>query len=151
MAGRPTKLTPEVRERIVQAIRGGNYRNVAARFAGISPETFARWMVNESDEACQELKAAVEEAEASAHVRALAIIQQHGQTDPRHLQWWLERKFPREWGRKDRHEVTGPEGAPLTLDVLRQAYERAGDWAGVDAGGAAETRSGPEADGSSED
>lgn len=34
-AGRPTKLTPEVQEKMLVAIRGGNYREVASQWAGI--------------------------------------------------------------------------------------------------------------------
>ena len=35
MAGRPTKLTPDVQEKIVQAIRAGNYIETAAAYAGV--------------------------------------------------------------------------------------------------------------------
>ena len=42
--GRPSKLTPEVRERIVQALVAGNYRETASRYAGIDPRQFSRWM-----------------------------------------------------------------------------------------------------------
>ena len=35
--------TPEVIERIVQAIRGGNYRSSAARWGGIEPEDLTDW------------------------------------------------------------------------------------------------------------
>ncbi|MGQ0670422.1 MAG: hypothetical protein ACT4PO_12225 [Actinomycetota bacterium] len=41
---RPSKLTPEVHETIVLAVVGGNYRSVAAEFAGVNRRTFARWM-----------------------------------------------------------------------------------------------------------
>ena len=41
---RPTKLTVEVRDRIVAAIRAGNYPEAAAQAAGISPSTFYRWL-----------------------------------------------------------------------------------------------------------
>ena len=42
--GRPSKLTPEVQEKIVTAIRAGNYAQVAAVYAGIGERTFYRWM-----------------------------------------------------------------------------------------------------------
>lgn len=31
--------------------------------------------------------------------------------------WMLERMYGKEWGRKERHEVSGPNGAPLKTDV----------------------------------
>jgi hypothetical protein len=36
---RPSKLTPEVEERILKALRAGNYATAAARYAGIHPST----------------------------------------------------------------------------------------------------------------
>ena len=49
-AGRPTKLTPEVQARIVEAIEAGNYIEVAAAAAGISKPTFYGWMQRGTDE-----------------------------------------------------------------------------------------------------
>ena len=44
IVARPTKLTPAVAERILSAIRAGNFMEVAARYAGISPSTLYRWL-----------------------------------------------------------------------------------------------------------
>ena len=44
MAGRPTKLTPQVQAKIVQAIVGGNDITVAAAYAGIGESTFYAWL-----------------------------------------------------------------------------------------------------------
>lgn len=43
MAGRKTKLTPDLQERIVAYIRGGAFDYVAAQAVGISRATFYRW------------------------------------------------------------------------------------------------------------
>jgi len=43
MAG-PTKLTPERSERILRAMRAGNYLEAAARSAGVHPSTVYRWL-----------------------------------------------------------------------------------------------------------
>lgn len=43
MAGRRTKLTQELQERIVAYVRGGTWDYVAAQAAGISKATFYRW------------------------------------------------------------------------------------------------------------
>ena len=38
--GRRSQLTAEIQERIVSAIRAGNYANIAAQYAGIAESTF---------------------------------------------------------------------------------------------------------------
>jgi len=74
---RPTKLTPEVRERISKAIRAGNYFEAAARAAGISPSTFYRWLERGQQESegiyCQ-FREQIKRAEADSEVHAVALI-----------------------------------------------------------------------------
>lgn len=101
--GRPTKLTPEVQDRILQAIRAGNYRETAARYGGISPATFYRWL--ERGERARrgpfrEFREAVERAESEAEVRYVAIVAKAATDDVRAAQWWLEHRFPERWGRR---------------------------------------------------
>jgi len=40
---RPTKLTPAVQKKIVDAIKAGNYMETAAAYAGISKQTLYNW------------------------------------------------------------------------------------------------------------
>jgi hypothetical protein len=42
--GRPSKLTDEIREEIIEAIKIGNYPEIAAAAAGISASAYYRWM-----------------------------------------------------------------------------------------------------------
>lgn len=50
--GRPSKLTPEVVNIIVDATQHGAFAHVAARAAGVSPSTFHAWMkAGEAEEA----------------------------------------------------------------------------------------------------
>lgn len=60
------------------------------------------------------------EAEMEAEIMALAVIRKTGtQKDPRHLQWWLERKFPSRWGRRFiQKEISGPGGGPISVQDL---------------------------------
>lgn len=101
---RPSKLTPELQERILQAIRGGNFREVAAQWAGIAPETLSRWLARPESRFVT-FRQAVLEAEQQAEIRAVALILKAAETDPRNAQWWLERKFPERWGRRERVDV----------------------------------------------
>ncbi len=111
MAGRPTKLTPDVQEKIVQAIRAGNYIETAAAYAGVDKKTLYTWMKLGND--CKSGKNvhaqflhAVEKALADAEVRDVTIIGKAAEENWQASAWRLERKFPDRWGRKDTHKLT---------------------------------------------
>jgi transposase len=119
---RPTKLTPEVQEKIVQALQAGNYQETAARYAGISEPTFYRWMADALDDNApkelREFREAVENARAAAEVRSVALIQQAAQNGTwQAAAWFLERSHAHRWGRYQRTEVTGPNGGPVQVDI----------------------------------
>ncbi|MCG8455704.1 MAG: hypothetical protein MI919_05440 [Holophagales bacterium] len=108
--GRPSSLTPEVHDKLVAAIRAGNYARVAADFAGISESTFYRWLRKGQAEESgdfHELWIAVKKAESESEVRAVANVQRHMQDDWRAAMAFLSRRYPDRWGRHDR----------LSLDV----------------------------------
>ena len=132
--GRRTKLTPEVREKIVKAIRAGNYAYVAAEYAGISSATFYRWLQLGNDAkrgVYREFLEAVKKAEGEAEVRAVAIIQKHMEDNWQAAMTYLERKFPDRWGRRDRLRVDlNPKEAleellSLSADELEEAVQAA--------------------------
>ncbi len=103
-----TKLTPELQEALVQAIRAGNYAAVAVQYAGISRSTFYRWMQRgqraKSGLYCEFFEA-IRRAESQAEVRAVAILQGHMKDSWRAAMTFLERKYPDRWGRKDRLKI----------------------------------------------
>jgi len=132
--GRKTKLTPEVREKIVAAIRAGNYAIVAAEYAGISSTTFYRWLQQGADAKTgiyKDFRDAVKRAERTAEVRAVAIIQRHMDDNWQAAMTYLERKFPDRWGRRDRLRLdVNPKQAlgellSLSSDELEEAVEAA--------------------------
>ena len=118
-----TKLTPEVQDRIVVALRAGNYQETAALYAGISAKTFYEWLNRgESDDpkeaAFRNFREAVEKAKADAEVRDVALIDKAAHDGSwQAAAWKLERKFPQKWGRVNRTEISGPEGAPVKVEV----------------------------------
>lgn len=124
--GRTTKLTPEVQERIIQALTAGNYQEVAAQYAGINPSTYYKWLHEAREEnASEELKEfleAVEKARAQAEVRSVALIQNAANGGTwQAAAWWLERSKPTKWGRQAKitQEISGPEGGPIEIDDPR--------------------------------
>lgn len=119
-SGRPSALTPEVQAKVVSAIQGGNYRCAAARWAGVSMRTFSEWLKRGAAAKSgphRDFLLAVQEAESQAEIRAVALVMKAAAEDPKHAQWWLERKFPQRWGRKDRMEHSTGKGKPLESAV----------------------------------
>lgn len=115
------KLTPDVQDRVIQAIKMGNYQETAAAYAGISQSTFYHWMDrgrNEPGSIYSEFLEAVEKAKADSEVRDVALIEKAA-TDGswQAAAWKLERKFPQKWGRVTRTEITGAEGKPISVEV----------------------------------
>ena len=119
--GRNTKLTAEVQSAIVAALRAGNYQETAAAYAGISEATFYAWLErgrNEPQSIYSEFLEAVERAKAAAEVRDIALIDKAAQDGSwQAAAWKLERKYPNRWGRINRTEISGPEGAAVQIEV----------------------------------
>jgi hypothetical protein len=116
---RPTKLTRDRHERMVQMLRAGNYRDAAARAAGIAPSTLYSWLERGSNEQLgpyHEFAAAVQQAEAEAEVYAVAIIRRAMSDDWRAAATYLERRHPERWRRRSTTELTGKDGGPITTE-----------------------------------
>lgn len=125
----PTKLTPEVQEKIVSALNAGNYQDTAARYAGITRATFYNWLErgriereriesgekpSKSEAIYVEFIEAIEQARANAEVRAVALIQKAAtEGNWRAAQFFLERSHPQRWGALNRTEISGPQGGPI--------------------------------------
>jgi hypothetical protein len=102
VAGRPSKRTPEREARLLEALRAGNTRKAACHYAGIEIHTFLNW-VNRFSHFSQ----AVEKAEGDAEVRMVAQIAQAAQTGTwQAAAWWLERRRPDDYGRREKIEIT---------------------------------------------
>lgn len=79
--GRPTKLTPEVKEAIVNQIRIGNYIETAALVAGISKQSLYDWLKRGREAKrgiYKDFLDAVEQAQAEAEARDLSLIDEAG-------------------------------------------------------------------------
>jgi hypothetical protein len=125
---RPTKLTPELQQKIVLAVRGGNYRTVAALWAGTTVRAVQRWMVQGKKRPKSiygAFRAAILEAEQAAEINAIRIVLDAAKKDAKHAEWWLERKRPKRWARVavQKHEHSGPNGKPLEMQAEVQSHE----------------------------
>ena len=119
--GRPSKLTPEVQERISQAIRAGNYYEAACAYAGIDYSTFRRWIIKGEKAKsgryynfCE----AITRPEHEAEVRVVAMWQQHMPVNWQAIATFLERRYPDRWGRKRLDiEHSGEIGIKIVDDI----------------------------------
>jgi transposase len=145
---RPTKLTPEIQERIVAAIRAGNYAEPAARSAGISPATYYRWLRRGEEASCgiyRDFYEAVRRAESEAEVYAVAVIRRAMPNDWRAAAHYLERRYPDRWRRRETLEHEGERrlvvsterlSDPKTREELREITRRIAGARANRAGGA---------------
>lgn len=107
MTGRKPKLTRELNQRICEFLRAGNYAEVACASVGVGTTTFYRWLEEAETRGglFREFRDAVLAASAEAEMEAVTIIR--SVKTPEHAKWFLERRFPERWGRKERHEPPG--------------------------------------------
>jgi len=99
---RPSKFTPERRQRILGAIRAGSFAEAAAEFGGISASTFYEWLERGRGGDARYAKFAeeVRQASAEAEVRHASQISKAGQSgDWRASAFWLSRARRERWGR----------------------------------------------------
>lgn len=140
--GRKSLLTPELQERILDALKTGCYLEDAAAYVGIGYSTIFSWLDRGTKERNRlhafpdsepdtnetpylEFLEAVETARAAAHLRAVAQIQKAAADGTwQAAAWYLERSAPKKWGRKDHTEITGAEGGPVRIDVASDELER---------------------------
>jgi hypothetical protein len=124
---RPTKLTPEVKDRIIAAIRAGNYADAAARSAGISPATYYRWM-KRGEAAKQGIQRDffddVRRAEGEAEVHAVAVIRKAMPSDWRAAAHYLERRYPDRWRRRESIEHEGSQRLVVKAEDLADPKTR---------------------------
>jgi hypothetical protein len=107
--GRPSKLTPEVQEKLCTAIRGGNFLDTAAAYAGVHRDTLREWLrrgARASSGIYRAFLEAVEKAHADAEARDVALIAKAAAGGNWQAAGWrLERRFPERWARRSQCQV----------------------------------------------
>jgi hypothetical protein len=102
----PLKLDAARIEKIVTALAAGNTRRSAALYAGVDPKTVERRVAKDP-----KLRDLLRDAEERAVIRQVSIILAAAKTSWQAAAWWLERRYPNEWGRHLVFSGTGPGGA----------------------------------------
>lgn len=128
---RPSKLTPEITERVAALIRAGNTVEIAAQAMGISRATFFSWM-NRGEDARPEspygqFRGAIEQARAEAEatlVTRIAKAAANGSWPA--AAWLLERGSPERWAKtSERRPLDDNHKAAAASDPFAEVDELA--------------------------
>lgn len=132
---RPTKLTPETRQRICDNITLGMTYEHATQAAGIDYSTFRKWIlrgeaekdrVNENDRAkirkdeliYVEFVEALKESEARGIRNNLAMITKASKDGSWQASAWiLERRHPEDYGRKDKLDMKAEHSGGVSINL----------------------------------
>jgi transposase len=120
--GRPTKFTPETRDKVKQAIQMGATYEIAANYAGVSYMTFRDWMKRgeAGEDDYVEFFETIKASEGRAAVGWLAKIEAAANDGNwQAAAWKLERRYPHQYG-KQVQEVSGIDGGPIKLRLVRE-------------------------------
>ena len=113
--------TQKHRDELLENLRSGMSIVAACALANISRSTYYGW-VDKDEKWAEEVKAAIRFGEA-VHV---ARISHASVDDWRASAWFLERRFPNEWGPKQELSVQTNQdgGAALVLAMIEQTDQR---------------------------
>lgn len=133
--GKPLKLNTDLQAGLVKVIQAGNYLETAAAYVGISVSTLRDWIrrgereaqrlstknakSNKTEQPYLEFSAAIKKAQAEGEIRDVLLIGNAARETWQAAAWRLERRFPDRWGRKERHELSGPSGGPIEVEDIR--------------------------------
>jgi hypothetical protein len=125
--GRPTKLTPEIGNRLGKLVAVGIPLSVACQVEGITKKTLRNWRKKAADGEQDYIACIVEldKALAKAEVAITMNVVKAAQVDWRAGAWWLERRRPERYGAKQTVTI---EKAPADMsdDELDSALARHG-------------------------
>lgn len=123
---RKSKISKEMITKITNLIKAGNFAKIACQVARISEDTYYRWIklgkahlendgLDEEGNPSlySEFSESIKEAEAQAEARVVMKIQQAMDETWQAGAWYLERKYPERWAKRE--QLTIAEGDPLPL------------------------------------
>lgn len=121
--GRPSKLTEDMKKKVLGLIRAGNYPAVVCRACDIDETTYINWKKRAKKEEemgergeffrfFQEIK----KAEAEAEAMLVAKVSQDESWQAKMTM--LERRHPERWGRKDSLRVGNDGDQPFVLQIV---------------------------------
>lgn len=123
-----SKLDRELIKRFCYYIKRGAFRGRAAALVGVHEVTVSNWMArgaaasakDPGERLYREFFQKVMRAEARCQQNALDTIRAAASANPKHLQWFLTRRFPGEWGRRDNVAEENPSDQAADAKALRE-------------------------------
>ena len=121
MNNKPYKLLDkDTRIRLLDAVRLGSFIEHACAYAGITSRTYRKWreLAEEGTQPYAELFEQIRYAESESILRRLGRIEKAGVDGTWTADaWLLERKYPDQFGKKDKVEVSGEINKPKIIDL----------------------------------
>lgn len=121
VTGAPLKLTPERQAGISDAIRAGVRPEIAAVYNGVGARTYYRWMqlgrAADAEPVYLEFVDAVEVALAEWEARDVLLIGEAAKEDWHAAAWRLERRLPKVYGKRERHEIANADEGPFRISA----------------------------------
>lgn len=117
------KLNSNTQARIVESIKKGHTHDTAAAHGGISRTTFYEWMQKGARAASgkyADFADAVQKAEAEAKGELIDIVKAQSLRNWQAAAWLLERRYPDEFGRRDRHHVEHSGNIKHSIDAVKE-------------------------------
>ena len=129
--GRKDKRTDEkFVANLCQALKSGNTKKNSCLLAGFTESQLYKWL---KDPNCEiegtlafQFAESIKKSIAEAQNRNIILIQKAAQSNWQAAAWYLERSDPNHWSRRERHEISGPDGAPIeTMAISEKALDDA--------------------------
>ena len=92
------KYNHEIVKKLIGYIEAGSNVATACRAVGISRETFYDWLKDKTKSDISDT--IIQKAKAKAEIKYVSIVQNAANRNWRAAAWFLERKYPKRWGRK---------------------------------------------------
>lgn len=121
----PSKLTPQIQELICQAVRAGNYVEVACDFVGLDKSTFYDWMNKgkaHPHSVYADFSNAVKEARSDSEMMTVQVIKNAMLDNWQAAAWYLERSRPERWSKREHLELehSGDIKSPMVVQIANQ-------------------------------
>lgn len=131
------RLNPVLVEAIESALIAGNSDKTTCDLVGISHDCFFRWLREGQEDDAPEYKRSfydrIRKAQAQCINRNVLVIQQASRKNWTAAAWFLERKKPEDWARRDRIALGGDAAAPpvMTAEVSEETISDASAYAAM--------------------
>jgi hypothetical protein len=124
----PYKFNQKIADEVLKSVSYGCWMEVAAACAGVSRKTVYNWLLRGKRRESAQLVKFLEGYRRSRHLagqmhlRLLFTAAAKGNTEV--SRWYLERRYPEQFGRKDKLEHSGPGGKPIKIEPVRTSDEK---------------------------